>query len=403
MASFVMRVARFLSVAVLAVGAQQGQAESYRMVPGDRVLMTYSAQGVSSEVTVNIDGELRLLGIGGVKVVGDTLDEAEARLGEKIAAEGVFLDPKVSLQVLSYAPVIVSGDVTSPGQYPYIPGMTIASALALAGGSEFSGVNRYELERARIETTGAIRAINLEIAGSVLRIARLEALLAGQSEIVVSDALNARIPAPNAVAMDQLRDAEEGLFVTTSQLVTEALDNYDQEIELLGRQLALFENRIAVQQDIVTTTARELKKAQDLQTRGLQTATRLASVEQRDADARARVLELEAARIGAVQALAEAHRARNLFESRRREGWLEELQTARLSLSDSEIDYARRLEHQAALSGNVVSAIMASELLTPEFQIVSSREGREAETTSDLSDILLPGELLIVRLQHSGN
>ncbi|MBO9474877.1 polysaccharide biosynthesis/export family protein [Shimia sp. R10_1] len=403
MASFVMRVARFLSVAVLAVGAQQGQAESYRMVPGDRVLMTYSAQGVSSEMTVNIDGELRLLGIGGVKVVGDTLDEAEARLGEKIAAEGVFLDPKVSLQVLSYAPVIVSGDVTSPGQYPYIPGMTIASALALAGGSEFSGVNRYELERARIETTGAIRAINLEIAGSVLRIARLEALLAGQPEIVVSDALNARIPAPNAVAMDQLRDAEEGLFVTTSQLVTEALENYDQEIELLGRQLALFENRIAVQQDIVTTTERELKKAQDLQTRGLQTATRLASVEQRDADARARVLELEAARIGAVQALAEAHRARNLFESRRREGWLEELQTARLSLSDSEIDYARRLEHQAALSGNVVSAIMASELLTPEFQIVSSREGREAETTSDLNDILLPGELLIVRLQHSGN
>lgn len=377
------------------------QAEAYRLAPGDRVLLTYSSQGTSSEMSVNIDGQLRIPGVGGVRVAGVTLDEAEARLVEKIAQGGIFLDPKVSLQVVSYAPVVVSGDVFSPGQYSYFPGMTVASALALSGGSQQAGISRYEIERAQADNMGAIRALNLEIAGFVLQIARLQSLLEDSRKMHLPDDLAVRIPAPDAIPLARLQQAEQGLLLTIGDLLREGLAAYDEEISLIEQQLALFPDRIALQEEVVVATERELLKSRELQDRGLQTATRLSNTEQKNADARARALELEAARIGAVQALAEARRARALFERRRREDWLQALQTARLALNDREISYARRLEQQAILSGSILGVVSGAEILEPEFTIVSVREGRESLTSITPQTLLLPGELLLVTVNRA--
>ena len=373
-------------------------AEGYRLLPGDRITLSYTTQGTTAEMMVDIDGQLRLPGAGAVPVAGVTLDEAEALIDTAIKEAGVFLNSSVSLLMLEYAPVLISGDVGAPGKYPYFPGMTVGAALALSGGSQLSGVSRFEIERARIENEGALRSINLSLAGSVLRISRLEALVNDAEVYSVSDVLVRRVPQSGAVAFDALKKAEEQLFETSRTLAVESLDAWSDEISLIEDQLALFEQRISVQDGIIENTAEELDRAKGLQERGLQTATRLTSVIQRDADARARALELESARITAVQALAEAQRLRANFIRNRREDWLTALQAARLTLERDELDYARRLEQQAMLTGDLVSSLMLSEVVEPSFVLFSPREGRNDMTRVDLGTTILPGEMLTVTM-----
>jgi len=43
-------------------------------------------------------------------------------------------NPRVSAELLNYRPFYIFGEVKSPGGYPYTSGMTIISAVAVAGG-----------------------------------------------------------------------------------------------------------------------------------------------------------------------------------------------------------------------------------------------------------------------------
>lgn len=371
-------------------------SQEYQLVQGDRIALGYTLQGAETEMTVDIDGQLRIAGSGAVDVAGLTLDEVEQRITDRIKETGLYLNPIVSIQMLEYAPITVAGDVTRPGQYAYVPGMTVGAALAQSGGSQASGVSRFEVERAEVENEGFLQSLNLEIAGDVVRIARLTALLDGTDTYAVSDALLSRVPLRNQVPLTDLQDVERNLFENTQTLVTSTLMAWDNEIALIEEQLALLDQRIGVQEQILERTSQELETAESLAERGLQTAARFNAVQQRDDDAKARALELESARLNAVQAIAEARRSRTSFAQRRREDWLAALQTARLSLNSNEIAYARRLKHQSLLTGDAIGAAELSEALTRDISIVSPREGRRNVEGVSLESPILPGDLLVI-------
>ena len=43
-------------------------------------------------------------------------------------------EPHVSVEVETYRPFFILGEVTTPGQYPYVADMTVEKAIAIAGG-----------------------------------------------------------------------------------------------------------------------------------------------------------------------------------------------------------------------------------------------------------------------------
>jgi polysaccharide export outer membrane protein len=43
-------------------------------------------------------------------------------------------EPHVSVEVDTYRPFFILGEVTTPGQYPYVANMTAEMAVAIAGG-----------------------------------------------------------------------------------------------------------------------------------------------------------------------------------------------------------------------------------------------------------------------------
>jgi polysaccharide biosynthesis/export protein len=48
--------------------------------------------------------------------------------------------PSVAVEVTVYRPIFVLGEVNHPGQYPYQPGMTVVTAVAVAGGFTYRAV-----------------------------------------------------------------------------------------------------------------------------------------------------------------------------------------------------------------------------------------------------------------------
>ena len=88
--------------------------------------------------------------IGDIKAAGLQTDELSKAIETKLAG-GYLLDPKVSIQVASFRPVYVLGEVNKPGEYPYTQGLTIRGAVAKADGFTYrANERRGRGRRARI-------------------------------------------------------------------------------------------------------------------------------------------------------------------------------------------------------------------------------------------------------------
>ena len=55
----------------------------------------------------------------------------------------ILLNPSVSVEIIEYRPIFILGEVAKPGQYPYEPGMTVLTAVAIAGGFTYRAQTGY--------------------------------------------------------------------------------------------------------------------------------------------------------------------------------------------------------------------------------------------------------------------
>lgn len=112
-----------------------GDNESgYKLGVGDKVRVNvYNENSLSGEFQVNSAGALALPLIGDVMVQGRDVENVTTTVHDKLA-DGYLRDPKVNIEVLTYRPYFVLGEVKTPGQYPYLVGITALNAIAAAEG-----------------------------------------------------------------------------------------------------------------------------------------------------------------------------------------------------------------------------------------------------------------------------
>lgn len=109
-------------------------AQDYRLGPGDKLnVNVYGESQLSGEYIVNANGTLALPLIEPVPVTGLTLAETQSLIRDRLAA-GFLGNPIVSVGILDYRPFFIIGEVVKPGSYPYVAGMTVLHAVAIAGG-----------------------------------------------------------------------------------------------------------------------------------------------------------------------------------------------------------------------------------------------------------------------------
>lgn len=108
--------------------------QPYVMDAGDRLRITvFDQPNLSNTYSVNQAGYISFPLIGSVPARGLTAKQIEQKIAQMLR-EGYLRDPDVTVEVDRYRPIFVMGEVGAPGQYSYVPGMTIQKAVAAAGG-----------------------------------------------------------------------------------------------------------------------------------------------------------------------------------------------------------------------------------------------------------------------------
>ena len=122
-------------------------ASDYRLATDDRVrLIVFGQDDLSNIYTVDGAGRITVPLIGAVDVEGLTTEAAARRVAQKMAS-GFIREPQVTIEVDTYRPFYVMGEVGRAGQYPYVAGMTVETAVAIGGG--FSARPRAVTPRSR--------------------------------------------------------------------------------------------------------------------------------------------------------------------------------------------------------------------------------------------------------------
>ena len=108
--------------------------DAYRLGAGDKLRVTvFDEVDLSGEFELDGGGVFAMPLIGPINAMDATPRDLEAALVAKLA-DGWLIRPRVAIEVLSYRPFYIIGEVNEPGSYPYRSGMTVLNAAALAGG-----------------------------------------------------------------------------------------------------------------------------------------------------------------------------------------------------------------------------------------------------------------------------
>jgi polysaccharide biosynthesis/export protein len=79
-----------------------------------------------------------------VEASGRTPGQLADAIATSLKQRGMIEDPSVAVEVASYRPIFILGEVMKPGQYPYEPDMTVIAAVSLAGGYTYRAIQSYE-------------------------------------------------------------------------------------------------------------------------------------------------------------------------------------------------------------------------------------------------------------------
>jgi polysaccharide export outer membrane protein len=102
--------------------------------PGDRLrIKVYDDENLTGEYEINSAGYVSVPLVGQVKASGLTTSRLEKMIAARMKGR-ISQDPKINIEIATYAPFYIYGEVKKAGVYPFQPGLTVADAIATAGG-----------------------------------------------------------------------------------------------------------------------------------------------------------------------------------------------------------------------------------------------------------------------------
>ena len=96
-------------------------------------MVVFGQDGITNSYTVDAGGNVNLPLIGTVPARGYSTQQLSKVIAERLK-QGYVREPHVTVEIEAYRPFFILGEVTNPGQYPYVANLTAETAIAIAGG-----------------------------------------------------------------------------------------------------------------------------------------------------------------------------------------------------------------------------------------------------------------------------
>jgi polysaccharide export outer membrane protein len=108
---------------------------AYRLGAGDKIrVIVLQDSEFSGDYEVNGMGAISVRVLGPIQVGGMTLQDLEEQLRERYRSGGYLISPRLSVELVAMRPYYIVGEVSRPGQFPYVSCLHVIQAIAIAGG-----------------------------------------------------------------------------------------------------------------------------------------------------------------------------------------------------------------------------------------------------------------------------
>jgi polysaccharide biosynthesis/export protein len=220
--------------------AQSPAKQTYRITAGDKIGVTVFGQpDLSSDLTVDQSGNLRLPMVGDIHAVNLTLSELEQNIAHELA-QGYVRNPTVSVKIAEFGPVYVLGMVRTPGLYPYREGLSVLGAIARAGGVGVSEGQQSVALGELLQAEERVRLLETSRMALLTKRARLTALQNGDDRIDFPD-ISGLVVDPARIA--QIRDGEQHAFTAEREAVQEETEALQQQLPRLEAEISALKNQ----------------------------------------------------------------------------------------------------------------------------------------------------------------
>jgi len=129
----------------------------YVLDSGDRLrILVFGQEALSNSYAVDAGGKITMPLIGAVGARGISTEALSQAIAVRLR-QGYVREPHVAIEVETYRPFFVLGEITAPGQFSFVPGMRVENAVAIAGGFT-PRAYRYQVEVHRLINGQVMRA-----------------------------------------------------------------------------------------------------------------------------------------------------------------------------------------------------------------------------------------------------
>ncbi len=263
----------------------------YHLAPGDHVaIVIFNEPQLSGDFIVNDAGQLLMPLVGAVAIGGLTQAEAQKLIQDRLA-DGILVQPMVSLRVTEYRPISIFGNVKKPGSYPFHFGRTVRAVIAEAGGegrlSELpsAAMSEYILADERV------RLLETRRLGLLVRKLRLVAQKDEAPQFMMPQLIGY---GANSSKVGLYYAVENEMFSSEMEAHRHQLQLLQQQKPRLGAEMTALTKQLANEQrrrDFVESRVTELN---DYKSRGLVRTYVLNEQQREEARAGADVARLEA-------------------------------------------------------------------------------------------------------------
>ncbi|WP_181182986.1 polysaccharide biosynthesis/export family protein [Mesorhizobium sp. B3-2-1] len=384
---------------------QLAAADDYRLGSQDKLTIRIAEwqtvesafrdwSSVNGQYTVGPAGTLSVPFVGELPAAGKTTAEVAAAIGEALQHKLALSDkPEASVEMAQFRPFYISGEVQNPGQFPYVPELTVLKAISVAGGIRRNADYGPQLGKDLVTAKG-----NFDISDDlrvrlIVKRARIDADMAGKTSFEAPKEVEGDPRLPTIVN-------DEMTILTADQkalkLKLEALDDLK---GVLQAEIESLQKKIVNQQKQVDLAQQQLASIGPLAQKGLVANARLLDSQQSVTDLQGKILDYETAILTAKQAISKATQdaidAQNTLSSR----LASDRQQTEADLNEAALkaNMQKGLIAQAT-DPATTAAITNDQQPTLLYSLVREVDGKTSEITAKEDTLVLPGDVIKVKL-----
>ncbi|WDR06232.1 SLBB domain-containing protein [Devosia rhodophyticola] len=363
-----------------------------QFVPATGDYKSWDALG--GDLEVGPDGTVAVPTLGSIDVTDLGAAALGTEIGRRLKAKLGLLDaPDASVRILEYPPVYVVGGVAKPGQYPFRPGMTVAQALALAGGEHRTEAGDTLSDTIKLEAD--LNGYARDFLRTSARLARLKSEFAREKTISFPPALDPSDPSIAEILEQERRIFEAHIngFERQQTGLVHLAELYNAEIDALGQKEKAIDEQIARAQ-------KQVDAVQSLVNAGSATISRLSDSERILADLRSDKLDNLIATMTARENLNRSERDLARLQDEQQSDASIQLQTEQAGLERlqlSQVTTMRMLRQSVEINETLKLANTVQ--ISLSYSLVRQEQGNPTELPATDASLLMPGDLVRVTTQ----